>query len=72
MSALTGRTHVNLRYRTLKARRDSTMRCMARLTATQSHSNQSVCVTDTDLPSIIELYLQFRFKVIVECGLRGG
>ena len=34
MSAVTGRTHVNWRYRTLKARRDSTMRCMARLTAT--------------------------------------
>ena len=27
MSAVTGRTHVNWRYRTLKARRDSTMRC---------------------------------------------
>ena len=50
MSAVTGRTHVNWRYRTLKARRDSTMRCKARLTATQSHSDQSVCVTDTDLP----------------------
>ena len=35
MSAVTGRTHVNWRYRTLKARRDSTMRCMARLTATK-------------------------------------
>ena len=55
MSAVTGQTPVNWRYRTLKARRDSTMRCMARLTATQSHSNQSVCVTDTDLPSINEL-----------------
>ena len=55
MSAVTGRTHVNWRYRTLKARRDSTMRCMARLAATQSHSNQPVCVTDTDLPSINEL-----------------
>ena len=27
MSAVTGRTHVNWRYHTLKARRDSTMRC---------------------------------------------
>ena len=50
MSAVTGRTHVNWRYRTLKARHDSTMRCKARLTATESHSDQSVCVTDTDLP----------------------
>ena len=64
MGAVTGRTRVNWRYRTLKARRDSTMRCKARLTATQSHSDQSVCITDTDLPSINELYLQFRFKAI--------
>ena len=55
MSAVTGWTHVNWRYRTLKARRDSTIWCMARLTATQSYSNQSVCVTDTDLPSFTEL-----------------
>ena len=34
MSAVTGRTHVNWRYRTLKGRRDLTMRCKARLTAT--------------------------------------
>ena len=34
MSAVTGRTHVNWRYRTLKGRRDSTMQCKARLTAT--------------------------------------
>ena len=34
MSAVTGRTLVNWLYRTLKARRDSTMRCKARLTAT--------------------------------------
>ena len=27
MSAVTGRTHIDWRYRTLKARRDSTMRC---------------------------------------------
>ena len=55
MSAVTGRTRVNWRYRTLKARCDLTMRCMAMLTASQSHSNQSVCVTDTDLPSFNEL-----------------
>ena len=55
-------THVNWRYRTLKARRDSTMRCKARLSFTQSHSDQSVCVTDTDLPLLMILYLQFRFK----------
>ena len=54
MSAVTGRTHINWRYRTFKARRDSTMRCKARLTATQSQSDQSVCVTDTDFPSINE------------------
>ena len=44
MSAVTGWTHVNWRYCNLKARRDSTMRCKARLTATQSHLDQSVCV----------------------------
>ena len=27
MSAVTGRTHLHWRYRTLKARRDATMRC---------------------------------------------
>ena len=62
MSAVTGRTRVNWRYRTLKARRDSTMRCKARLTATQSHSDQSVCVTDTDLPSINELIPSVRVQ----------
>ena len=31
MSAVTGRTHLDWRYRTLKARRDSTVRCKARL-----------------------------------------
>ena len=54
-------------YRTLKARRDSTMRCKARLAATQFQSDQSVCDTDTDVPSFNEpnyQYLQFRFKVI--------
>ena len=42
------------------------MRCMPRLTATQSHSNQSVCVTDTDLPSINELIP----SVQVQCDIR--
>ena len=64
MSDVTGRTHVNWRYRTLKARCDSTMRCKARLTATQSHSNQSVCVTDTDLPFINKLIPSVQVQVI--------
>ena len=64
MSAVTGRTHVNWCYRTLKARRDSTMRCKAMLTATQSHSDQSVCVTDTDLPFINELIPSVQVQVI--------
>ena len=64
MSAVTGRTHVNWRYRTLTARRDSTMRCKARLTATQSHSDQSVCVTDTDLPFINKLIPSVQVQVI--------
>ena len=64
MSAVTGRTHVNWRYRTLKARRDSTMRCKARLTAMQSHSDQSVCVTDIDLPFINKLIPSVQVQVI--------
>ena len=64
MSAVPGRTHIDWRYRTLKARRDSTMRCKARLAAAQFQSDQSVCDTDTDVPSFNEQYLQFRFKVI--------
>ena len=54
MSAVTGRTHIDWRYRTLKARRDSTVRCKARLGAAQSQSDQSVCDTDTDVPYINE------------------
>ena len=48
------------------------MRCMPRLTATQSHSNQSVCVTDTDLPSINELipYVQVQSDIRVWCPRR--
>ena len=64
ISAVTGRTHVNWRYRTLKARRDSTMRYKARLTATQSHSDQSVCVTDTDLPFINKLIPSVEVQMI--------
>ena len=72
MSVVTGRTHVNWRYRTLKARLDSTMRCMPRLTATQSHSHQSVCVTDTDLPSINDLIpsVQVQSDIRVWCPRR--
>ena len=54
MSAMTGRTRIDWRYRTLKARRDSTVRCKARLAVVQSQSDQSVCDTDTDVPSINE------------------
>ena len=45
---------------------------MPRLTATQSHSNQSVCVTDTDLPSINELipYVQVQSDIRVWCPRR--
>ena len=44
-----------LKYnRTLKARRDSTVRRKARLGAAQSQSDKSVCDTDTDVPSINE------------------
>ena len=64
MSAVTGRTHIDWRYCTLEARRDSTMRCKARLAAAQFQSDQSVCDTDTDVPSFMNQYLQFRFKVI--------
>ena len=71
MSAVTGRTLVNWRYPTLKARRDSTIRCKARLTATQSHSDQSVCVTDTDLTFINKLIPSVQVQVIV-CGVRGA
>ena len=52
-----GRTHIDWRFsnnRTLKARRDSEVRRKARLGAAQSQSDQSVCNTDTDVPSINE------------------
>ena len=61
MSAVTGRTHVNWRYRTLKARRDSTMRCRLGL---RLRSDQSVCVTDTDLPFINKLISSVQVQVI--------
>ena len=51
--------------RTLKAKRDSKGRRKARLSAAQSPSDQSVCDTDTEVPSIDEPFLQFRFKVIM-------
>ena len=40
--------------RTLKAKRDSKGWCKARLSAAQSPSDQSVCDTDTEVPSIDE------------------
>ena len=52
-----GRTHIDWCFsnnRTLKARRDSEVRRKARLGAAQSQSDQSVCNTDTDVPSINE------------------
>ena len=61
MSAVTGRTHVNWRYRTLKARRDSTMWCRLGL---RLRSDQSVCVTDADLPFINKLIPSVQVQVI--------
>ena len=61
MSAVSGRTHVNWRYRTVKARRDSTMRCRLGL---QLRSDQSVCVADTDLPFINKLIPSVQVQVI--------
>ena len=61
MSAVTGWTRVNWRYRTLKARRDSTIRCKASL---RLRSDQSVCVTDTDLPFINKLIPSVQVQVI--------
>ena len=61
MSAVTGRTHLNWRYRTLKARRDSTMRCRLGL---RLCSDQSVCVTVTDLPFINKLIPSVQVQVI--------
>ena len=72
MSAVTGRTHIDWRYRTLKARRDSTVRCKARLASAQSQSDQSVCDTDTDVPSINEPIPSVQVQSDkVECGVRG-
>ena len=59
------RTHIDWSYRTLKARRDSTMRCKARLTAAQFQSDQSVCVQTQMCLLVMNQYLQFRFKVII-------
>ena len=62
MSAVTGRTHIDWRYRTLKARRASA----------QSQSDQSVCDTDTDVPSIDEPMPSVQVQSDkVECGVRG-
>ena len=61
MSAVTGRTHVNWRYRTLRARSDSTMRCRLGL---RLRSDQSVCVTDTDLPFLNKLIPSVQVQVI--------
>ena len=73
MSAVTGRTHIDWRYRTLKARRDSTVRCKARLAAAQSQSDQSVCDSDTDVPYINEPIPSVQVQSDkVECGVRGA
>ena len=64
MSAVTDQTHIDWRYRTLKARRDSTMLCKARLPAAQFQSDQSVCVQTQMCLLLMNQYLQFRFKVI--------
>ena len=73
MSAVTGRTHIDWRYRTLKARRDLTMRCKARLAAAQ-FSVGSVCLRyrhrcaffNEPIPSV-----QVQSDK-VECGVRGA
>ena len=73
MSAVTGRTHIDWRYRSLKARRESTMRCKARLAAAQFQSDQSVCDTDTDVPSFNEPIPSVQVRSDkVECGVRGA
>ena len=73
MSAMTGWTHIDWRYRTLKARRDSTMWCKARLATAQFQSDQSVCDTDTDVPSFNEPIPSVQVQGDkVECGVRGG
>ena len=72
MSAVTGRTYIDWRYRTLKARCDSTVRCKARLASAQSQSDQSVCDADTDVPSINEPIPSVQVQSDkVECGVRG-
>ena len=73
MSAVTGRTHIDWRYRTLKARRNSTMRCKSRISVAQFQSDQSVYVQTQMCLLLMNQYLQFRFKVIkVGCGVRGA
>ena len=73
MSAVTGRTLIDWRYRTLKARRDSTVRCKARLAAAQSQSDQSVCDSDTDVPYFNEPIPSVQVQSDkVECGVRGA
>ena len=72
MSAVTGRTLIDWRYRTLKARRNSTVRCTARLAVAQSQSDQSVCDADTVVPSINEPIPSVQVQSDkVECGVRG-
>ena len=72
MSAVTGRTRIDWRYRTLKARRDSTVRCKARLAVAQSQSDQSVCDTDTVVSSINEPIPSVQVQSDkIECGVRG-
>ena len=62
MSAVTGRTHVNWRYRTLKARRDSTMRCRLGLRPRSLFRISLFALLTQICLWLINLYLQFRFK----------
>ena len=58
MNAVTGRTHIERRLLSITAllrlKRDSKGRRKARLSATQSQSDQSVYDIDTEVPSIDE------------------
>ena len=71
---MTGRTPIDWRYCTLKTRRDSTMRCKARLASAQFQSDQSVCDTDTDVPSLNEPIpsVQVQSDKVESGALRGG
>ena len=72
MSAVTGRSHLHWRYRTFKTR--LIRRCGARLGL---RPVSLICISLFALQTqfclfIVNLYLQFRFKCLIECGVRGA